>query len=106
MQCGRNGGDRTYLNLVEDYSHEVDWGNMNAYQSKVNQTEGLYFFVKDGKFYSAGGALGALNLDGSFGKVVIDYNKTNNEPDSQIGRITDSEIFCNFRNFMRLIIAK
>lgn len=81
MQCGRNGGDRTYLNLVEDYSHEVDWGNMNAYQSKINQTEGLYFFVKDGKFYSAGGALGALNLDGSFGKVVIDYNKTNNEPD-------------------------
>ncbi|MBQ7907861.1 MAG: InlB B-repeat-containing protein, partial [Clostridia bacterium] len=79
MQCGRNGGDRTYLNLLAEYTKEVNWGNMNAYQSKANQSEGLYFFVKDGKFYSAGGALGALNLEGSFGKVVVGYDKSKTE---------------------------
>ncbi|MBR2025297.1 MAG: InlB B-repeat-containing protein, partial [Clostridia bacterium] len=48
MASGRNGGAGGYINYISDLKTQTDWGNLNCYASKADQSEGDFVLIKDG----------------------------------------------------------
>ena len=66
MAANRNGGTPNgFINLTENLTSREKWGNLESYISKLDQTEGLFLFVKDGKIYDVAGN---VVKGGSYGK--------------------------------------
>lgn len=78
MAAGRHGDAQVLDNIMDNLTERKYWGDLNTYVSKSDQTEGFYVFVKDGKILSSGGVAGAINTNGSFGKVQTGVDSKGN----------------------------
>lgn len=68
MAANRNGGASSFINETEKLTSRLQWGNLGTYVSKLEQTEGLFLFVKDGKFVEDTKYEAIFNKNGSYGK--------------------------------------
>lgn len=76
MAANRNGGQSYFINKTEELISRKKWGNLGSYISKLEQSEGLFLFVKDGKFLTDTKYDAAFNPGGTFGRVENKWDST------------------------------